>query len=44
MKDGTTMTMKDGQCMMMNGKMTTMDAMKKGGRIKHSGKMGAMKI
>lgn len=44
MKDGTTMTMKDGQCMMMNGKMTTMNAMKRGGKMKHSGKMGAMKM
>ena len=44
MKDGTTMTMSDGQCVMMNGKMTTMDAMKKGGKMKHSGKMGAMKM
>ena len=44
MKDGTTMKMKDGQCMMMDGKMTTMDAMKKGGKMKHSGKMGAMKM
>ena len=44
MKDGTTMKMTDGQCMMMNGKMTTMDAMKKGGKMKHSGKMGAMKM
>ena len=44
MKDGTTMKMKNGQCMMMDGKMTTMDAMKKGGKMKHSGKMGAMKM
>ena len=44
MKDGTTMKMKEGQCMMMDGKMTTMDAMKKGGKMKHSGKMGAMKM
>ena len=44
MKDGTTMKMTDGQCMMMDGKMTTMDAMKKGGKMKHSGKMGAMKM
>ena len=43
-KDGTKMTMTNGQCMMMDGKMTTMDAMKKGGKMKHSGKMGAMKM
>ena len=44
MKDGTTTTMKNDQCMMMDGKMTTMDAMKKGGKMKHGGKMGAMKM
>ena len=43
-KDGTTMKMTDGQCMMMDGKMTSMDAMKKGGHMKHSGKMGNMKM
>ena len=44
MKDGKTMTMKNGQCIMMDGKMTTMSAMKKGSKMKHSGKMGDMKM
>ena len=43
-KDGTKMTMKNGQCMMMDGKMTSMEAMKKGGKMKHSEKMGNMKM
>ena len=43
-KDGTKMTMTNGQCMMMDGKMSSMDAMKKGGKMKHSGKMGNMKM
>ena len=43
MKDGTKMTMKDGQCVMMNGKVTTVGKMKKGGKMK-AGKMDKMKM
>ena len=43
MKDGTTMKMKDGQGMMMSGKMKSMDEMMKGGTMK-DGKMGNMKM
>ena len=43
-KDGTKMTMANGQCMMMDGKMTTTDAIRKGGKMKHSSKMGGMKM
>jgi hypothetical protein len=43
MKDGSTMMLKNGQCVTKDGKMTTMSAMKKGGKMK-SGSMGNMKM
>ena len=44
MKDGTTMTMKEGQCMMMDGKMKDMDHSKQHGKMKPANKTGGMKM
>ncbi len=38
------MTMKNGKCMMMDGKMTTMDEMMKGSKMKSGATMGKMKM
>ena len=44
LKDGTTMTMKEGQCMMMDGKMKDMNHPKHSGKMKPAHQMGAMKM
>ena len=44
-KDGTKMTMKNDQCMMMmNGKMTSMNHPMNSGKMKSKTKMGSMKM
>ena len=43
-KDGTKMTMKNDQCMMMNGTMTSMSHSINSGKMKSKTKMGSMKM